>query len=278
MIVDEHVHLGGLFEDTDYFIKCLEESGIDFVIATPYMFDNKKIPRILKMKKIPPQLAETRIVVNLVGKIMKNKRFSKRYIKQPANDYVAEMSKKFPEKIYGMYWANPNMEIAKDIEPYLKDKNFVGIKLHQVVYPCELNRKNLEIFDLANEYKVPIFIHADNIGEIKTIMNYMDKKPNLNVIIAHMGFLERIADEIKYFPNLYFDISPLYIYKKKKLEEMIKKLGGDRFIFGTDSPCPGNQKYAVERVKKLNISETDKNKILGENIIKIIGQRITLEH
>jgi predicted TIM-barrel fold metal-dependent hydrolase len=278
MIVDEHVHLGGLFQDTDYFIKCLDESNIDFVLATPYMFEDKNIPRTLKAKRIPPWLAGTRLAMELVARIMRSKKFRKRYIDYPPNDYVAEMAKKYPERIYGVYWVNPNLEEISKIERYLTHENFVAIKFHQVLYPCELNDKSFKFFDLANEYKVPVFIHVDSLQEVRTIMKYMEKKSDLNVIMAHLNYFEEVAEEISDFPNMYFDISPLYAHKDDKLINAVNKVGADRLLFGSDAPCPGFQKYAVNRIRRLNIPEEDKNKILGDNIIRLISKRTTIRN
>lgn len=277
MIVDEHIHLGGLFKDTDYFMSCLDESGIDFVLAAPYMFEERNIPKVLKMRNIPPWLAGTKVAMKLTSKVMKNKRFRKRYIDIPPNHYVAEMVRKYPERIYGVYWVNPNIQGVKEIEEYLVKHDFVAIKLHQVLYPCELKGKNMEILELANDYRVPLFIHTSGKEEVKTLINQAEKKPDLNIIFAHLNYFEEFAEEISSFPNLHFDISPLYAHKDRRILDAIERVGADRLIFGSDSPCPGSQKYAVKRVKELDIPDDDKNKILGENIINLISKRVTLD-
>lgn len=278
MIVDEHIHLGGLFQNTDYLIESLDEAGIDSVLAVPYMFEDRDIPKVLKMKKIPPALAGTKVAMNLVSRVMSSKRFGRKYISKLPNDYVAEMAKKYPERIYGVYWVNPNNEEMAQMEKYLQNKEYVGVKLHQVLYPCVPDQKFLQVFDIADEYKVPVFIHTANKEEMKTIISHVEKKPDLNVILAHMGFYEEMAHEISSFPNLHLDISPLYAQKDEQIMDAIEHVGVDRIIFGTDSPCPGTQKYAVERVKKLKIPEEDKEKILGKNIMTLINKRATLEN
>jgi|GEM_PF-3440801 len=278
MIIDEHIHLGGLFKDTDYFLKCLDDAGIDMVLAAPYMFEDKNIPKVLKMKGIPPALAGTKPVLDLVSMVMKNKRFARRYIKKLPNDYVAEMTRKYPDRIYGVYWMNPNEEELSNVEEYLKDNHFVAIKLHQILYPCDLTGKNQAIFDLAVDYDVPLFIHVSNCDEIRTIMKYMEKKPNFRVILAHMAFYEETAEEICDFSNIYLDVSPLYSNRDEKIINAIERIGADRIIFGTDAPCPGMQKYAVHRIKNLNISEEEKEKILSKNIFQLIHHRVCLKN
>ncbi|MGE4284316.1 MAG: amidohydrolase family protein [Clostridia bacterium] len=278
MIVDEHIHLGGLFQDTDYFLKCLDECKIDFVLATPYMFEEKDIPRSLKMKSIPPWLAGTSLASNLITTVMKNKRFRRRYIEKPPNYYVAEISRKCPERVYGVYWINPNVEGVREVESYLNDYDFVAIKLHQVLYPCELEKKNLELFDLANEYRVPVFIHVDSVKDMSILFRQMDKKPDLSVIVAHMSYFEEVAEELNNYPNMYFDISPAYAYKSNRIIDAVQKVGAGRLIFGSDAPCPGAQKYAVNKLRSLALTEDDKNKILGENIINLISKRTTLKN
>ena len=274
MIIDEHIHLGGLFQNTDYFIKCMDEAGIDSVLATPYMFEDKNTPRVLKMKGIPPWLAGTRFASNLIKKTMRSHKMRRRYIEKPPNAYVADMVEKYPDRIYGVYWINPNCENTKEIERYLQNPGFVGLKLHQVLYPCDLTGAKFSFFDIAAEYKVPVFIHVDNKNEVRTIMKHMNKTPDLKVILAHMDYYEEIAEEITDFPNLYLDISPLYAHKNSKIEHAVMHLGANRVLFGSDSPCPGSIKYAINRVKKFKISDIDKEKILGSNILNLIKQKV----
>jgi len=277
MIIDEHIHLGGLFQDTDYFFQCLDNANIDMVLAVPYMFEDKDIPRVLKMKRIPPWIAGTKLASKLITTVMKNKRFSRRYIKKLPNDYVARMTKMYPDRIYGVYWTNPNCESVSEIEKYLKDDHYVGIKLHQVLYPCDLKGKNQAIFDLAADYCVPVFIHLSDMDEMKTIMRYADKKPDLNVIVAHMSYYEEMAEELSNFSNIYMDISPLYSNKDKKLMDAVRRLGAERLVFGTDSPCPGSHKYCVERIRNLKIPEEDKQKIFSKNILHMIHRKVCIK-
>jgi predicted TIM-barrel fold metal-dependent hydrolase len=106
----------------------------------------------------------------------------------------------------------------------------------------------------------------------------MDKKPDLKIIMAHMNYFEEIADELNDYPNMYFDISPAYAHRDERIVDAVGKIGADRFIFGSDAPCPGAQKYAVDRIRNLKLPEEDKNKILGENIINLISNRVTLRN
>ena len=278
MIIDDHVHLGGLYQDTDYFLHCLDEANVDSVLATPYMFEEENIPMALKIKWIPPQLVAMKPVLNIVSKTMGSNKFGKRYIKKPPNEYVASKVQEYPDRIKGVYWTNPNLESPEEAEKNIKEYGFVALKFHQVLYPCKFKENCSDYLDMAVDMEIPVFIHTGTPDDVRCLAKHIEKKTDLKVILAHMNFYEEIAEDIKDVSNIYLDISPVYAQNTKRMKHALDNIGAERLIFGTDAPCPGYYKYALNRVNKLDIPQVDKNKIMGENIMNLIEKRATVKN
>jgi len=58
----------------------------------------------------------------------------------------------------------------------------------------------------------------------------------------------------------------------EKIEELVKLIGEDRLVYGTDFPYNGWERISkdIEMIKNLDISESAKKKILGENLARIL--------
>lgn len=54
--------------------------------------------------------------------------------------------------------------------------------------------------------------------------------------------------------------------------EMIRTIGADRVLFGTDYPWV-DPMGDIERIRSLNLTEEERRKILGENAARLLGLR-----
>ena len=65
----------------------------------------------------------------------------------------------------------------------------------------------------------------------------------------------------------------MYVYPGV-MESMVQIIGADHIIFGTDMPLqgPAQARFAIETIRALKIPETDKEKILYKNAVKLIGK------
>lgn len=190
----------------------------------------------------------------------------------------------------------------KDIKKFrelLLNKKIIGIKLYpgyEEFYPND-QRCN-KIYDLCEEFNVPAIFHSGvtlgtGLGIKYSKPEHIDevavKRPNLKIVIAHMGNpwvndAMVIAERNK---NVYLDISGLVprsfdSYWKKYYEaEIIKVLkwcsGENKLIFGTDWPFWEESMYLtltkeyIRFVKSLKISLEDKEKIFSLNARKVFN-------
>lgn len=175
----------------------------------------------------------------------------------------------------------------------IKDKKIIGIKLYpgyEDFYPSD--ERCSEVYDLCEEFSIPVIFHSgDTLGIGKGVKyskpEHIDelavKRPNLKIIIAHLGnpWINDTMVILNRNKNVYSDISGLVpktfdsFWKDYYSKEIIKILkwcsGNNKLIFGTDWPFWDESMYYnltkeyVDFVKNLDISEEDKEKIFSLN-------------
>ena len=184
----------------------------------------------------------------------------------------------------------------------LKELGFKGIKVHPVYQDTDLDdMKYLRIFERAAELDLIVVTHAGlDIGfpgvvrcSPKMSRHVVDEVGDFKFVLAHMGGWKNWDEVPKYLADtkVYIDtafstgiITPRAdsIWNTKDLEmlneeefmRLFEAFGADRILFGTDSPW-SLQSDSINYIKRLPISEEDKDKILGGNAVQLVlGQRI----
>ncbi len=168
------------------------------------------------------------------------------------NEWVNEFCIKHKNAIpFGCVWPNDTNRveyIRKIFEVY----NFHGIKIQPLVqefYPDD--KRMYDVYNLVLDQGKWICFHAGTapyrnkyVG-YKNFIKFMDKYPDINVIVAHMGAFEykkffRLLDKHE---NLYLDTTMIFIpdnifperkSKQPKPGELVSYQ--DRILFGSDFP------------------------------------------
>ena len=92
--------------------------------------------------------------------------------------------------------------------------------------------------------------------------------PDMKLIIAHMAAMSRDAiTEIGKRDNLYLETSIFGTTMSMKM--LCKSLGADKIIYGSDAPY-SDQEIEILKVKKAEISASEKRKILSGNARRVI--------
>ena len=148
------------------------------------------------------------------------------------------------------------------------------------------------LYDYAESERLPVLFHtgdtAFSTGDLArshplTLDGLANKREGLTIIICHFGnpWFEDVAELIYKHPNVYTDISGLITgggYAEKFAEWLAKKIceaiyyagGAEKVIFGTDYPVTTHaETFAL--VKRLEIDERDKEKILWRNAERVFG-------
>lgn len=147
------------------------------------------------------------------------------------------------------------------------------------------------LYDYAESEKIPVLFHTGDTafsnGDLTlshplTLDRVANKREELTIVLCHFGnpWFDDVAELIYKHPNVYADISglitPSHAYADKfegwlakKISEAIYYAGGaEKVLFGTDYPVTTHTE-ALALVRRLEIEESDKEKILGGNAEKV---------
>jgi predicted TIM-barrel fold metal-dependent hydrolase len=148
------------------------------------------------------------------------------------------------------------------------------------------------LYDYAESERLPVLFHtgdtAFSTGDLVrahplTLDGLANKREELTIVLCHFGspWFEDVAELIYKHPNVYADISGLITggaYAEKFLEWLSRKISeaiyyagsAEKVIFGTDYPITKHSE-ALALVRRLDVDERDKEKILRENAERVFG-------
>jgi uncharacterized protein len=150
-----------------------------------------------------------------------------------------------------------------------------------------------KLYDYAEAKRLPILFHtgdtASSDGDLSkshplTLDGLANKRKNLRIILCHFGnpWFDDVAELIYKHPNVYTDISGLITgetgYTAKYREWLARKISeaiyyagnGEKVLFGTDYPV-SKHSDVLDLVKRLEIDEADKEKILWKNAERVFS-------
>ena len=155
-------------------------------------------------------------------------------------------------------------KLIGELVPYMQGWREMGMDF--------ASKEMAEILALAGEYRMIVNYHTTaNWWEQKEKM--IAENPNVTFVSAHPGqkadFLKHL-ELLEKYDNLYLDISGTGLFRYGMLREGIRRVGAERFLFGTDYPITNPGMY-VEAVKFEHITEADREMIFYKNAERLMG-------
>jgi predicted TIM-barrel fold metal-dependent hydrolase len=217
------------------------------------------------------------------------------------NDYAAKMIEKFSDRGI-IYFAciHPDFENYRAELKRVKSLGLKGIKIHPIYQGVNLDdEKFLKIFYCAAELDLTVITHAgldigfpgvvgcspkmarhviEEIGDFKFVLAHMGGWKNwdeVEIELADKNIFMDTAFSVGTIParsDFVWNAEDLKLLNAEEFMKLYKIFGADKILFGTDSPWD-SPATAIDFIKNLPISETDKNKILGLNAEKILKLR-----
>ncbi len=203
----------------------------------------------------------------------------------PANRYVYEASRKYPDRILGFGWADPNLgvEEAKDMaKRCIEEYGFYGVKLNgaQNEYFIDDPGLSLPVVEVIAGMGKVVAFHSGADAYQRThpyrVGNVAEKFPDTKFLLVHMGGaafhdLSRAAIEVAAkYPNVTLIGSAI---RTIPILNAVKTLGPSRICYGSDTPF---ELIHVE-VAKYNamlegvVTEEEKEMIMSGNISRVLG-------
>ncbi|OGS21515.1 MAG: hypothetical protein A2252_00045 [Elusimicrobia bacterium RIFOXYA2_FULL_39_19] len=192
------------------------------------------------------------------------------------NKYMLDFSKKHPGKFIPSVFVTPAYlkESLNEMELYRKKNNVVWIG-EMLNYTGDYSYDSPDchkLFEKAIELDMIVCIHAEQ----NEIDNVLRKYPAMTVVLPHPGLsrLEinnRIDLAVKY-KNTYLDLCGYGADRMGNVEEMVRRLGDDRILYGSDFTVndPG---VVIARVRNALIPQKSKEKIFYKNILRLLKSK-----
>jgi predicted TIM-barrel fold metal-dependent hydrolase len=246
MIVDTHVHSGGWGGySTDDVLRLADRAGFDKIFATDAIALHYDIVE--------------------------------------GNRQLAEDMKRHPDRIIGyasISSARFGRAAVDEVRRCHEEYGMRGLKIiHKVV-----GLGSYQLLTTINEPAMyPIVATAADLGMVilahstpEECAGLLDAIPNAKILIAHSGGCPtalgdwfRVIEIAKHYPNLYLDTASSQI-DMGYVEAMVEGVGAERVIFGTDMPLI-DPFFGLAKVTGADLTQEEKDLILGENILRIIG-------
>ena len=272
MIIDGHSHACGKFLTAESIVKVLDDNGVDKVVLVPGELNSKSeysLPDIAS--KFPNKNVVkvtnymTKLVMTLTGKVKDI----------PAgNEHVYDLKTKTDNRVIQFIWATTGIKNITDyLDSKYKDWSFHGVKLHQCWEKYSVDSEFFrQVANWTEKNDLPLFIHLFSNKDVTKLIDYKREHPKLKLIVAHLFGLELFISENFKDNNLYFDISTIQLISNQRLKKAIDFVGSDRILFATDTPygAKDNIQRNIERIKTLEISNNDKDMILGLNMKRLL--------
>jgi len=180
---------------------------------------------------------------------------------------IHELSKAHPGKIFGLSSFNPVTDeesYRKDVTWAIRELNFRGVKLHTNGFSISpLNSFARRVFDMGRELSVPVMIHT-GAGVPQALPSLVipmaQEYHDIPIVLAHAGggmFAAEAIIAAQLCPNIYLETSWVY---PADVAQMIRVIGADRVMFGTD--IFENVPSAIALYDNLGLSDAAYEKVM----------------
>jgi predicted TIM-barrel fold metal-dependent hydrolase len=191
------------------------------------------------------------------------------------NRMVAELVARYPERFTGYVSINPNFPeaIEAELATYYNVAGMKAIKIHPTFHRCALtDEKYRAVFEFAELRGAVVLSHTWGIEHIRAFDRIAALYPHGRFILGHSGgeldAVELAMQIVAKHDNLYLDLAVSLQYEGI-VELFCNRVGAEHVLFGTDAPLL-DPRYEIGRIVYADISEADKEKILGLNIKRLI--------
>lgn len=194
------------------------------------------------------------------------------------NDFIAECVRRYPDKLIGFGALHPDFDdIAGETERIIS-LGLKGIKLHSDFQQFFIDDEFAFPIYEAAEGRLPILFHVgderSDFSSPERLLRVVKRFPKLTVIAAHLAgwsVWDRGVELLEH-SGVYADCSSsLYAMPPEHAAGLIRRLGADRVFWGTDYPM-WNSAEELERFDRLPLSDREREMILGENVLRLLGE------
>jgi hypothetical protein len=274
--IDSHVHLfpPKIFKAIWNFFERRDDKGMIRGWPVEYKYSTEKLIQILREHNI--RYFTTYNYAHKGG------------VADYINDWIHQFALSHKQAIpFGCLWPG-DKNCENYIQKIFDEYHFQGIKIQPLVqkfYPFD--ERMDKIYKLIIDRGKWINIHAgtapyrNKFVGYKNFLKFIEKFPNINVIVAHMGAFEyqkflNLADK---YENLYLDTTMIFIldnvFPERKSRQPTKEQllsFQEKILFGSDYPnIPYKYKYSTQGLLELDLPRSFYENIFFNNAKRIFN-------
>lgn len=194
------------------------------------------------------------------------------------NRFIMEAYHQYPDRIVPFAALHPDMQDIPAAVDRLVEQGFRGVKIHPDIQRFVVDNARSVNMLSAVAGKLPVLIHCGDIrydfDSPERILNLHRLLPDLTIIGAHFGGWsewERANFLLAGHDNILVDCSSsLYNLEKETAAQMIRRMGAENVLFGSDYPM-WTPEGEVEKLLALPLTDQEKEDILWNNAAKLFG-------
>lgn len=191
------------------------------------------------------------------------------------NNLTIKTISDYPYKFFGYAVANPWFEEGAIRELHRAfQKGLKGLYISPPLQGVQLTNPILyPLIETAISYRAFIYVHTGTpICAMPLQLSTLAQKfPDAKFIMGHMGYSDFWYDAVaagKIAKNIWLETS---LTDSDVIEEGIKILGADRFVFGSSYPV-SSLSVELKKIKNIDIPEDELNKILYGNFMRLTNE------
>jgi predicted TIM-barrel fold metal-dependent hydrolase len=190
------------------------------------------------------------------------------------NDFIVELTTKFPERLFGFGQVRPQDDDALEEVERIADAGLPGLKLHPSLHGYFASDHGLldPIFRICRDRGLVVLINAldDPFCHPMAIEDVAKGFPEVPTVIAHMGAVWNVPDAITVAernPHVYLETSATLL---SDVRRAYARLGPAKILMGTE--WPGHD-FDLERMKiaKAITDDADRALVEGGNMARLLG-------
>ena len=268
MIIDSHTHL----IDPPYISEPLEFKIADGQIIKPDALRSQVTPEKLTQAMDEHQIDKAIAIAS----------------DALSNEVLSDIIKKYPNRLKGFAYIHPlDTGSTEQLEKAVNKLGLIGLKLVPDFQDFSMDDPRIyPLLEKTVELGIPVMVHSAP-GLIKGHFNqslpeHFDALkraiPDLVLIISHLCY-PKFLDLLNIVPKegVYVDTSTTLpwivdLCGVDFTSRFIRRIGAENVIFGSDWWGKSSEmKIQIESIMKLNLSQSEKDLILGDNISNLLN-------
>ncbi|SMC72248.1 amidohydrolase family protein [Papillibacter cinnamivorans] len=199
---------------------------------------------------------------------------------EPDNEGVFAACDKAPDLLYGWVLVCPKGKInpVEELKRWEKHPAFIGVKAHPFYHHYAVEALE-PVARRLQELKKPMILHLA-YDQFENIRKIALAHPDMPVILAHAAFPDffNCWESLAKVPNMYVDLSSDAYLGEAMTVSVVKALGPDKCMFGTDGPFGIHRPdgtfdigFIKRRLERLFPDKEVQQKLLGGTFARLIG-------